>query len=264
MFFAVNFLALATRHTLGSRRLGLAVARVRSVRLTGAQYDDLEGDDDAPTMAEPFVVKPRGKRTLHADYAVVRSMDVPADLPLGTRLPIALTLLAPDQFASLSRARKTCRQSQVLVNGAVADCSAAVAPGDTIALQLRVNPGYAPSGVAPFHLEIVYEDDDLAVVLKPAGVVTYPPPGGVTGSRSMRTAIIYALKPPPAGTPGALYRPHLVHRLDKPTSGLMLAAKTKPAHVCVALVLVLGDASSIKYLSPPLSIHLYLCIYLYL
>ena len=45
----------------------------------------------------------------------------------------------------------------------------------------------------------------------------------------MRTAVMHALAPPPAGTPGALYRPHLVHRLDKPTSGLMLCAKTKPA-----------------------------------
>jgi len=45
---------------------------------------------------------------------------------------------------------------------------------------------------------------------------------------SMRTAIQYTLKPPPAGSVGALYRPHTCHRLDKPTSGLLLCAKTKP------------------------------------
>ena len=44
----------------------------------------------------------------------------------------------------------------------------------------------------------------------------------------MRTAIQYALAAPPRFTPGALYRPHCVHRLDKPTSGLLLCAKTKP------------------------------------
>ena len=46
---------------------------------------------------------------------------------------------------------------------------------------------------------------------------------------SMRTAIQYTLRPPPVGTANALYRPHTIHRLDKPTSGLLLCAKTKPA-----------------------------------
>ena len=45
----------------------------------------------------------------------------------------------------------------------------------------------------------------------------------------MRTAIMHALRPPPVGTAGALYRPHCVHRLDRPTSGLLLCAKTKPS-----------------------------------
>ena len=91
-------------------------------------------------------------------------------------------------------------------------------------------PGFQPRGKAPFDLDVVYEDDAVAVVYKPAGVVTHPPPGGAVGG-SMRTAIMHALKPPPVGTAGALYRPHAVHRLDKPTSGLLLCAKTKPALV---------------------------------
>ena len=143
----------------------------------------------------------------------------------------------------------------MLVNGLEARCAARVKPGDLLGFQQRVQPGYTPRGRAPFAVETVFEDDELAVVYKPsgarttrlliaciapppcthrwlwrskwaahrtdssrhilAGVVSHPPPGGATGSRSMRTAVQYALQPPPIGTVGALYRPHLVHRLDK-------------------------------------------------
>ena len=159
---------------------------------------------------------------------VVQSYAVPDDVS-SMPLPQALLLLDPVTFPSLSRARKTCRRGGVLVNGQEARCINSVDPGDRVELQQRTAPGFSPRGRPPFNVTVLLEDDHLAVVLKPAGVVTHPPPGGATGSQSMRTAVMHALQPPPAGTLGALYRPHLVHRLDKPTSGLMLCAKTKPA-----------------------------------
>lgn len=165
-----------------------------------------------------------GRRTPH-DFAVTRTLHVPETVPAGTRLPAALILLAPEEFGSLSSARKKIRRSGALLNGLVAGCEAEVSPGDAIGLQVRVNSGYAPRGLPPFALEILFEDSHVAVVLKPAGVVTHPGPGGADGSQSMRTAVSYALAPPAAGTLDTLARPHLVHRLDKPTAGLMRTLK---------------------------------------
>lgn len=165
------------------------------------------------------------------NYAVTTSIGVRGIEP-HTPLPIALHALDAEQFPSLSRARKSLRRGEVLLNGRPARCATACSPGDLIELQARVAPGYEPRGEPPFALDVVYEDDSLAVVYKPAGVVTHPPKGGAQGG-SMRTAIQYALAPPPAGSPGVLYRPHCCHRLDRPTTGLLLCAKTKP--VLVAL-----------------------------
>ncbi|KAL3900662.1 MAG: hypothetical protein SGPRY_012419, partial [Prymnesium sp.] len=108
-------------------------------------------------------------------------------------------------------------------------CISTARAGDLLSLQQRVNPGFSPRGKAPFPLSVAWEDDFLALVIKPAGVVSHPPPGGAAGGRSMRTAIAHGLRPPPPSTPSALYRPHLCHRLDKPTYGLLLCAKTKHA-----------------------------------
>lgn len=217
---------------VGGTQLGRPGKRAPTARLCATEHILVEKEEAPPTAAAvPLVARVQRERMPNADFAVVRSMEVPHNMTAGTRLPVALTLLAPDQFGSLSRARKTVRRSGVLVNGVISDCAVAVSPGDAVELRMRVNSGYAPRGVPPFPVEVVYEDDHLAVVLKPAGVVTHPPPGGAPGSRSMRTAITYALAAPPPGTLEALYRPHLVHRLDRPTSGLMLAAKTKPAQV---------------------------------
>ncbi len=162
---------------------------------------------------------------VHADLGAV-----PDHVAGGTPLPEVLVAMDSALFPSMSRARKSCRRGLVLVNDAEGRCLTTASPGDRISLQTRVAPGFTPRGRAPFDVRVVYEDDALAVVLKPAGVCTHPPPGGAAGG-SMRTAIMHALRPPPLGTPGALYRPHCVHRLDKPTSGVLLCAKTKPALV---------------------------------
>ena len=66
---------------------------------------------------------------------------------------------------------------------------------------------------------------------KPSGVVVYSNKNSqnVHGRRTIRTCLPYVLKPPKWGTVGSIRRPVSVHRLDKPTSGLLLVAKTKPA-----------------------------------
>ncbi len=66
-------------------------------------------------------------------------------------------------------------------------------------------------------------------VNKPAGVVVYGKRGSGNGLMTIRAAIPYAVTPPKAGTYYTMRRPQPVHRLDKPTSGLLIVAKTKPA-----------------------------------
>eukprot|EP00804_Cyclotella_cryptica_P001471 CCRYP_003701-RA/>CCRYP_003701-RA protein AED:0.31 eAED:0.31 QI:0/0.33/0.25/1/0.33/0.25/4/20/268 len=72
----------------------------------------------------------------------------------------------------------------------------------------------------PFHLPVIYQDDHLAVVNKPEGVVVFGHKNGGYGRHTVKSALPYVLKPPT-----------LVHRLDRATSGLLVVAKTKAALV---------------------------------
>jgi 23S rRNA-/tRNA-specific pseudouridylate synthase len=83
----------------------------------------------------------------------------------------------------------------------------------------------------PFELPVVYEDDHFAIVNKPAGVVCYSQRKQSHGSMTVRAALPFALQPPKRGTLAIIRRPASAHRLDKPTSGLLLVGKTKPVMV---------------------------------
>lgn len=105
-------------------------------------------------------------------------------------------------------------------------------PGDVVGKQVRMGTGYfrvLSYQKPPFDLPIVFEDDHCALVNKPAGVVVYSPKNGGHGSMTIRAALPFVLQPPQRGTYAVMRRPASVHRLDKPTSGLLCIAKTKPA-----------------------------------
>lgn len=166
-------------------------------------------------------------------------------LPGNVSLPVALMILDRDEFPSFSKARKVCRKGNILIHrgplpedctfdlrkcviGRVGD---RVFPGDVIAKQIRMGSGTYPvmSYKQPFELPVVYEDDYFAIVDKPAGVVVYAHKQGGFGTMTVRSCLPFVLTPPKIGTYSVLRRPQPVHRLDKPTSGLLLIAKTKPA-----------------------------------
>ena len=109
---------------------------------------------------------------VHAELGVV-----PTSMSVATPLPEVLVAIDPERYPSMSRARKACRRGCILVNGIEARCITTARSGDALSLQARVTPGFAPRGHAPFPLEVLFEDDAMAVVLKPAGVCTHPPPG---------------------------------------------------------------------------------------
>lgn len=140
----------------------------------------------------------------------------------GTRL---------DQFLAgrtdFSRARlvRWLKAGQILVNDCVRPASYRVRPGDRVSL---VVPPPEPSGLTPepLPLDILYEDADLIMVNKPPGLVVHPAPGHRRGT--LLNALLHHC--PDLAAVGDLNRPGLVHRLDKDTSGVLVAAKTAQAH----------------------------------
>jgi len=114
------------------------------------------------------------------------------------------------------------------VEGASARPSQRVRRGQRIDV---VVPPPAPAGVSPepMPLDVVYEDEHLLVVNKPAGLSVHPGAGRRSGT--LVNAVL-ARVPDLAGVGGAL-RPGIVHRLDKDTSGLLVVAKTAPAYLAL-------------------------------
>ncbi len=111
-------------------------------------------------------------------------------------------------------------KGDVLLNGVPEKASTQVAEGDVIDFELTPR---APLEVRPqaIPLDIVYEDDDLLVVDKPAGMVTHPAHGTRDGT------LVNALLAHSGVLPGDALRPGLVHRLDRDTSGLLVVAKNE-------------------------------------
>ncbi len=132
---------------------------------------------------------------------------------------------------SRSRLKNLIEAGHVNTGGAtLSDPSHRVKPGQTFTLVLPQTVSAKPEGQA-MDLAIVYEDDDLIVVDKPAGMVVHPAPGNP--DRTLVNALIAHCGASLSGI-GGERRPGIVHRLDKDTSGLIVAAKNDLAHRALA------------------------------
>ncbi|KFI24269.1 RluA family pseudouridine synthase [Haematobacter missouriensis] len=109
---------------------------------------------------------------------------------------------------------------------ALTDTSARVAAGEEITILLDP-PEELETLPEAIPLVVVWEDDDLIVVDKPAGMVVHPAPGSVSGT--LVNALLHHCGDSLSGIGGAR-RPGIVHRIDKETSGLLVVAKTDRAH----------------------------------
>lgn len=126
---------------------------------------------------------------------------------------------------SRSLARTLILEGKVLINGARAKPSHRLSAGDEVDVDVVVPPSLTAVPEA-IPLTVVYQDRDLAIVDKPAGLVVHPAAGHERGTLANALTALF----PQARSVGAADRPGIVHRLDKDTSGLMVVALTPQAH----------------------------------
>ena len=141
----------------------------------------------------------------------------------GVRLDRFLTSVLPEH--SRSQIQRLIREGQVHVVGRPAKVNQAVKAGQAISLELPEPVGAAPLPEA-LPLSILYQDQDVIVVDKPAGMVVHPAAGHASGT--LVNALLHHVDD--LSGIGGEKRPGIVHRLDRGTSGLMVVAKHDKAH----------------------------------
>jgi 23S rRNA pseudouridine1911/1915/1917 synthase len=124
--------------------------------------------------------------------------------------------------------QKLIESGLVLVNGKRAKASLKVRRGDAVEVQFP-QPREMKLKPLKMKLDIVYEDKNVIIINKPAGLVVHPGAGESHIDDSLVNAILYHAKSSLSGIGGVL-RPGIVHRLDKDTSGLIIVAKNDKAH----------------------------------
>ena len=152
------------------------------------------------------------------------------DADSAGRLDSYIAAHVPD--LSRSRVAQLIADGRVRLNGDVARKSRTPETGDVIEIEL---PQPVADAIEPeaIPLDIIYQDADLAVVNKPAGLVVHPAPGHRRGT--LVNALLHHLTD--LSGIGGVLRPGIVHRLDKDTSGLLLVAKHDAAHRALSAAL---------------------------
>ncbi|HDR9357900.1 TPA: RluA family pseudouridine synthase [Burkholderia vietnamiensis] len=180
--------------------------------------DAASGDsvaDDLPAAA----LQPAAGPSAAAD-AAPRVVEVPLSLA-GERLDKALAQLFPE--FSRSRLQSWIEAQRVLIDGAPAKIRQPVPLGAKIELVPDLLPEQLAFAAEPVPLDVIYEDDALVVINKPAGLVVHPAAGNWSGT--LLNGLLHRYGDAAAGLP----RAGIVHRLDKETSGLMVVARTLAA-----------------------------------
>jgi 23S rRNA pseudouridine1911/1915/1917 synthase len=187
----------------------------------------------------------------------VSALTIPAELA-GMRLDLALARLLPDW--SRTRLQTWVLENRISVDGKKAVTKQKVWGGERIEVKLSRNPAQTAHTAEALPLNIVYEDDALIVINKPAGLVVHPGSGNWQGT--MLNALLHH-----APQLDTVPRAGIVHRLDKDTSGLLVVAKTLQAQTSLVrqlqersvkreyLALVLGEVSVGGWVDAPVGRH---------
>ena len=146
----------------------------------------------------------------------------------GERADSLLCRLVPD--LTRSGAQRLLERGAVTLDGRPVRKNDRPVPGQVLEVLL---PDPQPIAVLPQNipLDVIYEDGDVIVVNKPVGLVVHPAPGHPDGT--LVNALLYHCKNSLSGINGEL-RPGIVHRIDRDTSGLLIAAKNDRAHLALA------------------------------
>ena len=145
----------------------------------------------------------------------------------GVRLD---AFLSADGALTRSQAARLIAEGRVRVNGKPASKSARLSGGETVTVDV---PQLRETALPPqdIPLDVVYEDDDVIVVNKPTGLVVHPAPGHPDGT--LVNALLHHCGDSLSGI-GGEKRPGIVHRIDRDTSGLIIAAKNDAAHLALS------------------------------
>lgn len=138
--------------------------------------------------------------------------------------------LSADGALTRSQAARLIAEGRVRVNGKPAAKSARLSGGETVTVDV---PQLRETALPPqdIPLDVVYEDDDVIVVNKPTGLVVHPAPGHPDGT--LVNALLHHCGDSLSGI-GGEKRPGIVHRIDRDTSGLIIAAKNDAAHLTLS------------------------------
>ena len=135
------------------------------------------------------------------------------------------------QFPNLSRSQlqRMIANGQVTVDGAKPRASDRLRPNQQVVVSGRAQTPKTELVPYPLEIDVVYEDEDLAIVNKPADLVIHPAPGHPI--QTLANAVVHWWPDLPSTLEEN--RPGIVHRLDKDTSGLVVIAKTSAAHLAL-------------------------------
>ena len=168
--------------------------------------------------------------------AELRTIEVTAEAK-GQRLDqfLAQALTAEGEGVSRSRVQLLIDQGDVLVNGVREKVALKLRGGERIDITGEPHPAPLKATAEEIPLDVIYEDADLAVVNKPAGMMVHAGSGQSDDARSRGTlvnALLFRFKK--LSATGGDLRPGIVHRLDKDTSGLIVVAKNDRTHAALA------------------------------
>src|SRR5271168_4354795 len=169
---------------------------------------------DAPPLAS--------SRSMHDEFQVLE-LEIPQELA-GSRLDSALARLLPEH--SRTRIKAWIEAGEVQLGGLSGKPRDKVARGARIRLTIRAQAPAREVLAEAIPLAVVYEDAELLVIDKPAGLVVHPGAGNT--SHTLQNALLG--KDPALA---ALPRAGIIHRLDKDTSGLLVIARTPRAHTAL-------------------------------
>ncbi len=164
------------------------------------------------------MAEPAGETT---NYTVARVTRRVPDALAGLRLDKALARMFPEH--SRNRLQRWLREGHVSLDSRAAKPKQKIWGGERIEIRSQPGPADTAFRAEAIPLDIVYEDDDVLVINKPAGLVVHPGSGNWKGT--LLNALLHR-SPQLAAIP----RAGIVHRLDKDTSGLLVVAKTLRAH----------------------------------